>query len=266
MRYVFDNDLHIHSKISLCSNDPEQTSERILNYAEENGLKTICLTDHYWDENVKTEQIDFYARQNFAHINVANPLPEKEGIKFLFGCETEMDKNMTLGIAPETFEKFDFVVVPTTHFHFTGFTIPESVVTPKQKADFLIEKLNALLNKDLPFHKIGIAHLTCGLIERNRESFLEVISSLSDKDLEAVFALAAKRGVGIELNSDDMKYTADEAEIVLRPYRMAKKCGCKFYMGSDAHHPQGLSAAKEIFEKAIDDLKLTEDDKFRLFM
>ncbi len=264
MRYVFDNDLHIHSKISLCSNDPEQTNERILNYAEENGLKTICLTDHYWDENVKAEVDGFYVRQNFAHISAAKPLPEKEGIKFLFGCETEMDKNMTLGIAPESFEQFDFVVVPTTHFHFAGFTIPESIVTPKQKADFWGEKLNALLNKDLPFHKIGIAHLTCGLIERNRESFLEVISSLSDKDLESVFTLAAKRGVGIELNSDDMKYNADEADIVLRPYRTAKKCGCKFYMGSDAHHPQGLSAAKGIFEKAIDDLKLTEDDKFRL--
>ena len=46
MKYIVDNDLHIHSQLSLCSSDPEQTNERILEYAEENGLKTICLTNH----------------------------------------------------------------------------------------------------------------------------------------------------------------------------------------------------------------------------
>lgn len=33
MRYSFDHDLHIHSQISSCSNHPEQTTERILQYA-----------------------------------------------------------------------------------------------------------------------------------------------------------------------------------------------------------------------------------------
>ena len=56
MKYTFDNDLHIHSGISLCSNDAEQTPERILGYAVENGLKTICIAVHFWDETV----VDFY--------------------------------------------------------------------------------------------------------------------------------------------------------------------------------------------------------------
>ena len=38
MKYIYDHDLHIHSKISACSNDPEQTCERILQYAKENNL------------------------------------------------------------------------------------------------------------------------------------------------------------------------------------------------------------------------------------
>ena len=37
MRYAFDHDYHIHSYLSSCSKDPEQTAERILAYAEENG-------------------------------------------------------------------------------------------------------------------------------------------------------------------------------------------------------------------------------------
>ena len=50
MRYIWDNDMHIHSNLSLCSRDPLQTPERILQYAKDNNLKTIVLTDHCWDE------------------------------------------------------------------------------------------------------------------------------------------------------------------------------------------------------------------------
>lgn len=53
MRYSIDHDLHIHSQLSSCSSDSEQTPARILRYAQENGLKEICLTDHFWDETVE---------------------------------------------------------------------------------------------------------------------------------------------------------------------------------------------------------------------
>lgn len=38
--------------------------------------------------------------------------------------------------------------------------------------------------------------------------------------------------------------------------------GCKFYFGSDAHHPAELDMAKNIFERAIDDLQLEQSDGF----
>lgn len=262
MRYIYDNDLHIHSKLSLCSDDPEQTNERILQYAKDNGLKTICLTDHYWDESVPLLDPGFYGSQNFEHISAAKPLPQADGIRFLFGCETDMDRFMNIGVPKNRFDDFDFMIVPTTHFHFRGFTISDEVVTPQEKADFWLEKLNALLDKDLPFHKIGIAHLTCGLIDSSREKLLETMEALSTEDLEKVFRKAAQCGVGIELNSDDMNFKAEESATILRPYRIAKQAGCKFYMGSDAHHPAALDAAKDIFERAIDLLELTEEDKF----
>ncbi len=80
--------------------------------------------------------------------------------------------------------------------------------------------------------------------------------------MERVFAKAAKVGVGIELNIGDMKFQDSEADTVLRMFRVAKAYGCKFYCGSDAHHPKSLDRAKEIFERAIDLLELSEDDKF----
>ena len=44
-------------------------------------------------------------------------------------------------------------------------------------------------------------------------------------------------------------------------YETAKGCGCKFYLGSDAHSPSALENAPEIFERAIDVLCLEEKDK-----
>lgn len=263
MRYIVDNDLHIHSKISLCSDDPEQTTERILKYGIDNGIKTLCLADHYWDEAVEGAETDFYKIQNFDHVKAALPLPQADGVRFLFGVETDLTRNLVLGISKEKYEYFDFVVIPTTHFHMRGFTIfDEEGNTPENRAKAWVKHFDAVLNMDIPFKKTGIAHLTCGLIAPTREEFLETIRLIPQNEMDALFKRAAQVGVGIELNSSDMNYAPEEAEIVLRPYLTAKEMGCKFYCGSDAHHPAWLDKAKAIFERAVDVLNLTEDDKF----
>ncbi len=264
MRYVFDNDLHIHSKISSCSRDEKQTTERILEYAKENNLKTICLTDHFWDEKVESER-SWYTGQNFEHISAALPLPQAEGIEFMFGCETEMDKFFTLGIAKETFEKFDFIVVPTTHLHFINFTIASEDNTYENRARLWVERFDALLNMDLPFHKMGLAHITCNLIGPTRAEYLEVLKLIPERGIKRLFKKAAEVGIGIEINSSALRFAnEEEAEMVLKVYKIAKECGCKFYCGSDAHHPDALDIAKSVFEDIIDRLELTEDDKFHI--
>ncbi len=262
MRFKFDSDLHIHSKLSLCSLDEEQNNERILKYAKDFNLNTICLTDHFWDENIKGVISGFYTAQNYEHVSAAKPLPQSDDIRFLFGCETEMDMNMNVGISKSVCDKFDFIIVPTTHMHMIGYNISPDVVMPQQKADLWLEKFNVLLSKDLPFHKMGIAHLACPLIDRDREKYLETLNSLKTEELKNVFSKAEKVDIGIELNSSDMKFSDGEADTVLRIFKIAKDVGCKFYMGSDAHHPAELDNAKEIFERAIDLLELCEEDKF----
>jgi len=264
MRYVIDHDYHIHSKISLCSNDEEQTNERILQYAKENNLKKICLTDHFWDETIPVK-MNFYELQNYAHIKKALPLPTDESVEFLFGCETEMNRNFKVGISNALLDKLEFVIIPTTHFHMVGFTIKEeNAVSPESRAKIWIERLEALLNMDLPFHKIGIAHLVCPLLAPNREDYLKVLELLPSEKLMELFKKAADLGVGIELNSFDMKFKDEEADTVLRPFKIAKQCGCKFYLGSDAHHPSEFKNTKAVFERAIDLLDLTEEDKFHI--
>ena len=263
MDFKFDHDLHIHSKISSCSNHPEQTTENILAYAKKNGLTTICLTDHYWDERVVGPS-GWYAPQNTAHIKEALPLPKEEGIRFLFGCETEMRADMTIGISRERFDELDFVIIPTTHMHMKEFTVPQEYAG---KADMLaklwIEKLEALLAMDLPFEKIGIAHLCCYLIGGGEDALYQnTLAALKDEDLRRVFALAAKKGVGIELNKGDFAFKHGAKEDILRIFGIAKAEGCKFYFGTDSHNPEGFIGAEERFTTAIRLLGLTEGDKF----
>ncbi len=264
MRYVIDHDLHIHSGLSTCSGDPTMNPQTILALGEEYHLKTLCLTDHFWDETVSGPS-EWYAPQNYEHICKAKPLPQEKDIRFLFGCEAELDKDFRLGLAPEHFDRFDFIVIATTHMHMRFVMKPEDMESAKRRATLWVERLDRVLDMELPFHKIGIAHLACKFTGyKTWENYRQVFEMIPDAEMERLFTKAAKLGVGIELNSTDIAYAVHDVDFVFRPFRIAKKCGCKFYLGSDAHQPFGITDAIPLFEQAIDWLELTEEDKFIL--
>ena len=66
------------------------------------------------------------------------------------------------------------------------------------------------------------------------------------------------------INSGALNFSDDETDTVLRPYRIAKKCGCKFYCGIDAHHPNESHRAEAFWERTIDILGLDESDKMNI--
>lgn len=261
-RFILNQDLHLHSLLSACSRDPRQTAADILKAAKENGLSTICLTDHYWDSAVSGAS-DWYAPQNFDHISASRPLPQADGIHFLFGCETDLDQNMTLGLPSSRYDDFDFIVIPTTHLHMKGFTLSErDAESTSARARLWVERLDAVLQMELPFYKVGLAHLTCKLIGRTPQERLAVLDRIPQNEMERLFQKAATLGVGIELNMDDMTFSDEEADSVLRIFRTARNAGCKFYTASDSHHPEHFDAYRPIMERAIDLLGLCETDKF----
>ena len=265
MRYIIDHDFHIHSHLSTCSEDPEQTPSAILEYAKENKLNRICLTDHYWDSAVGGASA-WYAPQNFEHISASLPLPRDPSVDFLFGCETDMDKSMRIGIPIERFDDFNFVIIPTTHMHMGGFTIErEDKGNTERCAALWCERLEHLFSMPLPFEKIGIAHLATKLINPTaRQERSRTLDLIEQEKLEKLFATAAQLGCGIEINSDDMAFSDAEADSILRIFKTAKHQGCKFYLGSDAHDRAALKNAKAIFERAVDLLCLEESDKYQL--
>ena len=259
MRYIADHDFHIHSTVSLCFHDETQTPEAILNYAKDNKFKKICLTNHFWDEKVKSEA-EWVDEHDFTHISSVLPLPKDGNVEFLFGCETDMDYNHVLGVGEERFDCFDFIIVSTTHLHLDGNTVRTKITKPEEAAFHWINKLENLLIKDLPFHKIGIAHLTTGHILKNRTA--EALELISDSSMFSIFKECARVGVGIELNGKTVNMTDEHKEIFLRPYFIAKECGCKFYFGSDSHKASALLGTKENFEDVISKLNLKESDKY----
>ncbi len=261
MKYIFDHDYHIHSSISPCSNDPQQLPENILNYALKNNLHEIVLTDHFWDTLVDGDEKGIWKQVPYEVVSGVCPLPQAESTRFLFGCETDMDEKMNIGIHESRYDQFDFIIVPTTHMHLWF----SSAVSLEERAQLWVRRFDRVLDSDLPFKKVGIAHLTCSLMANlYREAHLEVLRMIPDGEMERLFLGAKEKGCGIEINFDLDRYTEEEYETVLRPYQIAKACGCKFYIGSDAHTLQGLEKASSRFAKIINCLELSEDDKFHI--
>lgn len=261
MRYIADHDFHIHSTISPCCHDENQTPEAILRYAVENGFNKICLTNHLWDELVESVA-EWHEGQRFCCLASALPLPQDERVSFLFGAEVDMDYNNTIGVSEERYDIFDMMVISTTHLHLAGYTVRKKLEDPEEAADIWVARLEALLKKDLPWHKVGIAHLTSGHILKEKTP--EAISLISDEKLYSIFSDCAEKGLGIELNTKTIFASDEEKHRLLRPYYIAKDCGCKFYLGSDSHKISALEGAKENFERIITHLDLQESDKFIL--
>lgn len=264
MRYKIDHDYHIHSFLSSCSSDPAQDEQFILAKAKQLGLSRICITNHYWDSSVPGAS-KWYMPQNFDHISRSLPLPQDDGVQFLFGCETEMDKHMTVACPSSRYDDFEFIIIPTTHLHMMGMTIDEEDDAVAARAHLWCERLDALLDQSLPFHKVGLAHLTTCLINWRRKSKTEYFATLDAIDetkAARLFSKAAALGCGIELNLSDLRNAGEDIDKVLHLFHVAKACGCKFYLGSDSHETQEFDGFHELFEQAITKLALQESDKF----
>lgn len=262
MKYIIDHDYHIHSFLSPCSRDPEQNPERILRYGIENGYKHICLTNHLWD----TPQEGLYLdppNQKYSYLSQALPLPQADGIQFHFGCETDMDLNFVLGIGKEIFDKLDFVIISTTHLQLTGKTIREGA-TLSERAELYIKRLEKVLESELDFSKVGIPHPASNHASPENP-FNELFDLIGDENVRYIFKKVAESGAGVEINSFDFNFnnkSSAHINAILKFYGILRECGCRFYMGSDAHHPDTLDRAYQSFETAVNELGLTEAEKY----
>ena len=256
------NDLHCHSSLSACCADKRMTPERILRHAEEAGYETICLTDHLWDSAVPGAS-GWYAPQNIEHVRAALPLPQAPSCHFYFGCETELPVNGVPALAREHFDLFDFVVIPVNHMHMAGLVRAEGIDTPEKMAVNIENRLENLLEQNLPFRKIGLAHLTIGLMFREGR-IADVMHAMSEARLLRILKGYAAAGTGIELNATAFSEMTDRPDDILKIYRIAKEAGCRFYCSSDAHSVEALDGVPKNLSAVIQALGLTEADAYRI--
>jgi histidinol phosphatase-like PHP family hydrolase len=181
----------------------------------------------------------------------------------LFGCEADVDGAHHIGVPASRYDDFDFIIIPPTHLHMMS---PDCKnFDPAYRAALWVEYFDTVLNADLPFRKVGIAHLACSLINHSsRENYIKSLDLIPTAEMERLFKKAALLGAGIELNAGEFAFDDHEEDSIMRMYRIAKACGCKFYLGSDVHKAKHFGEAFALWEKAITLLDLTEDDKFHI--
>ncbi|NMA07716.1 MAG: PHP domain-containing protein [Clostridiales bacterium] len=257
-----NQDLHVHTNLSLCAKS-DATVDAYLALCKDEGITTIGFSDHFWDPNVPGAS-DWYAKQDFTHINVLRTRIPKDthGVQVRFGCETEYCGHGKLGISRETARLLDFVLVPTSHTHMKGFTVPFDLHTPEQYRRIMLDRTYEVVHMGIA---TGIAHpfvpLGCTCIE-------ETLHGITDSDYRKVCEAAAKNGVAMEINPDIFNHKcADDADGQPGEYRrfftIARECGCKFFAGCDAHTPKSFLCHDRIREFARI-CGITEDNIFIL--
>jgi histidinol phosphatase-like PHP family hydrolase len=252
-------DLHIHTHLSSCSDDPLQTPSNIYARAVELGLSQICLTDHFWDTTMAGAS-DWYKHQNLEHIRASlSDFPALKGdTEIFFGCETEYIGGEGIGISHDTAMKMDFVLIPISHFHMKGYVRPASITTADEVAELWMSRYQELLEVDLPWSRVGLAHVINCCVDELQTEFLRNILKRPLKDL---FSRTADMGISIEINASSL-FEGEAARMNREIYKLMKECGCSFTAGSDAHSQEKLKVINGAFEFA-ETIGLGESD-FRI--
>ncbi|NMA95947.1 MAG: PHP domain-containing protein [Clostridiales bacterium] len=258
---MISHDIHIHTHLSSCSSDPEATPENYIRLAKELGIEVLGFSDHFWDSNVEGAS-DWYRPQNFEHImQIKDMMPEDTlGVKVLIGCETEYCGDGKLGITREVAEKLDFVLVPTSHVHMKGFTVPAWINKPKDVANIMVEYFKDVTQYDFV---TGLAHPFYPLSYKNVD---EIVGCISDEELQECFGMAQEADMSIEINTCNLPSTKDAEtdlyhdDVYINMYNIAKKMGCKFHLGTDAHSIGAFSRNTRLKESVEKILGLTNED------
>jgi DNA polymerase (family 10) len=199
-------DLQMHTKAS----DGLYTAEEMAEEASSLKYEYIAITDH------NTEGLEVAGGVSIREIpQYAKKLRSiKSNIHILVGLEVNIEKDGSLTVPNKYLQLLDFVLI-AIHSHF------------RMKKEEMTKRI--LTAFDNPFVH-AFAHPTGRLIGR-RDAY--------DFDIDAICKKAKEKKICLELNGqpDRLDLDGDYA-------RLAKKYGCKFTIGTDAHGPRQLHYAQ----------------------
>jgi histidinol phosphatase-like PHP family hydrolase len=244
---VVTHDVHVHTVLSACCQDASSTPASILARAAEAGLRVIGFADHLWDSAVPGAS-DWYRPQDLAHVlRIRQEIPaDTRGVRVLVGCETEYCGGGKVGISRQAARQLDYVLIPFSHTHMTGFVVPDGT-TAAHLPRLLTQRFREVLDLDLA---TGIAHPFLPLAFMDRLD--EVMAAVPDAELEDCFGRAAARRVSIEIHVGMFPGPGGgekgglHDETFLRVLGIAKRMGCLFHFASDAHELKDIGAVRKL--------------------
>jgi histidinol phosphatase-like PHP family hydrolase len=223
------------------------------------GYRKIGFADHVWNsDNVSPSK--FYLSQNGKeHLKMHKYIHSRKWeIEVLVGCEAEMKAPGIFGITPKLKEKLDYVTMATDHFHMKNFVLQPVEETPAGLARHMLEFFVSAAKSGLPDILVH-PFFPYGYIE----FYDAAVISLSDAELIDAFSVAASNNIGIEINKCYLPNPQHERffslETPLRILTLAKKAGCKFTLGSDAHTLDGFEVLDKL-QSLAKSLDLREKD------
>ena len=257
---IVDHDIHVHTKLSACCSDPAATPFNAIARAADAGLKTIGFANHLWDRAIPGAS-DWYSPQDLAHIlSIRKEIPaDTRGVRVLVGCETEYCGGGKVGISPEAARQLDYVLIPFSHTHMNGFVVPDGTTAGDLPA-LLTRRFREVVTLGLatgiahPFYPLGFG-----------EHIDEIMAAISDADLEDCFGRAAEARTSIEFylgmfpGPGGSKSGGLHDETFLRVLGIAKRMGCLFHFGSDAHDLSGVGGVRRL-EPYARQLGITRED------
>ena len=237
------SDLHVHTNLSPCA--PEASSVRAqLEAARDRGIDTIGFSNHLWDSEFPGAD-GWYEPLDVDHLlKIRGEIAELEddlGVRILVGAEVEAPG--FLAITAKNAEKFDYILVSSSHLHHPDLMKGIRAETQEDVRLILVERflktvaeaaeLGVPASVAHPFHPLGFS----------TEVEAEAVDGITDRMLAEILSFAAKRGVGIEAHWPTMRYGAENGIIAAhsaRFLRIAREVGCRFTMGSDSHSPKHI--------------------------
>ena len=253
------HDIHIHTNLSFCAAH-DATLEKYVQQAKGGQLKVLGISNHLWDSDVPGAS-QWYVPQNVDHVLQLKKLfpsnREIEGIKILFGCETEFTYEGKLCITEEHMALFDYILVPHSHTHIKVVMPQEYAGDHSVHARFLMDSFMRVVTHRLSRHFTAIAHPFFPGTNHNICNTVQAL--IPNSYFYEAFAAAREADVAIEINGSCLpKNEIPNCEYV-RIYSIAKECGCRFTYGSDSHDHR-VDRKLHLVEFFCDQCGITQED------
>jgi len=259
-----EHDLHLHTYLSACCHDKARhRPHNILPRAKDLGLRTIGFADHVW-VNPELAASEWYRPQGAGQIDKlrGDLAAIKSPLRVLVGCEAETIAPGKFGITPVFAESVDCVLLACSHFHMENVVEQPASRTPRAVAEHMLRFFRSAV-------KSGVADIIphpffpCGYVEL----YDAAIAATSDAEFLDAFGLAKERGVAVEITAVFLPPSQGgfpdrpewSLETPMRVLELARRAGCRFSFGSDAHELDGMNRLPRL-RHFLDKLSLAPED------